>query len=423
MSDSIDSIENTDAPVSEPVDQPVFIEGGVAAAEGFLVAGIASGVKKSGKRDLALVAAKGGVPVPAAAVFTQSSMAAAPVQVSREHIADGTAQAVVINAGNANACTGARGLADARAMATATAQALECTPADVIVGSTGVIGQPLPIDLIVAGIAEAAEELDVNTGTEAAEAIMTTDTHPKEIAVQLDVGEERYVVGGMAKGVGMIMPNMATMLAVITTDAPLTSAACNAALRAATNATFNRITVDGDTSTNDMAVLMASGGAGGAPIDPDSPAFAPVAAAIKLVCAELARMIVRDGEGATKLIEVTVRGAASEADAHACAMSIANSPLFKTAIFGGDANWGRVAMAVGKSPAAVDPDKLDISFAGLLTCQGGMPVPFSEEEAAAALAEDCVEVVVDLHMGDAEVTVWTCDLTYEYVRINGEYRS
>lgn len=415
-----DTFDNAEKPTGE---QPVFIDGGVAAAEGFLVAGIASGVKKSGKRDLAIVATKNGEAVPAAAVFTQSSMAAAPVQVSREHIAGGVARAVVINSGNANACTGERGLADARAMAAAAAQALACEPSQVIVSSTGVIGQPLPIDTITAGIAEAVEELDVNTGTEAAEAIMTTDTHPKEIAVQFDVGDERYVVGGMAKGVGMIMPNMATMLSVITTDAPLTTAACDAALRAAVGATFNRITVDGDTSTNDMCVLMASGGAGGAEITPDSPAFAPVAAAVRLVCAELARMIVRDGEGATKLIEVTVRSAASEADAHDCAMSIANSPLFKTAIFGGDANWGRVAMAVGKSSAQVDPSKLDISFAGLLTCQGGMPVPFSEEEAAAALAQDCVEVVVDLHVGDAEVTVWTCDLTYEYVRINGEYRT
>jgi glutamate N-acetyltransferase/amino-acid N-acetyltransferase len=227
----------------------------------------------------------------------------------------------------------------------------------------------------------------------------------------------------MAKGSGMIQPNMATMLAFLTTDAPLTSEGCDAALRSAVATTFNRITVDSDTSTNDMCLLMASGAAGGEPIGPGSAAFADVAAAVRHVCTELARMIARDGEGATKLIDVVVRGAASEADAEAAAFSIANSPLFKTAVFGGDANWGRVAMAVGKSAAEVDPDRLEIVFAGVTTCVDGTGLEFDEDAATAALARDHVEVLVDLHLGQAEATVWTCDLTYEYVRINGDYRS
>jgi glutamate N-acetyltransferase/amino-acid N-acetyltransferase len=236
-------------------------------------------------------------------------------------------------------------------------------------------------------------------------------------------GGVTYTVGGMAKGSGMIQPNMATMLAFVTTDAPLTSEACAAALTAATRRTFNRITVDSDTSTNDMCLLMASGAAPGAPIGPSDPAFPTVAAAVHHVCGELARMIVRDGEGASKFIEVTVRGAVSEEDAETAALSVANSPLFKTAVFGRDANWGRVAMAVGKSGASVDPDRLEIVFAGITTCVDGTGLAFDEEAAAAALAERDIEVVVDLHLGDASATVWTCDLTYEYVRINGDYRS
>jgi glutamate N-acetyltransferase/amino-acid N-acetyltransferase len=227
----------------------------------------------------------------------------------------------------------------------------------------------------------------------------------------------------MAKGSGMIQPNMATMLAFVTTDAPLTSAACDLALRSAIGRTFNRITVDSDTSTNDMCVLMASGAAGGDAIDADDSRFPVVAAAIEHVCGEMARMVVRDGEGATKLITVTVTGAACESDAENVAFAIANSPLVKTAVFGGDANWGRVAMAIGKSTAVVDPARVRIRFAGILTCEGGTAVPFSEDEAAAALAAEDVDISVDLGTGTGEATVWTCDLSYDYVKINGEYRS
>ena len=408
-------------PESHDISGFAYVDGGVVAARGFLASGVVAGVKSRGKRDLALIATT--EPVPAAAVFTTSLVAAAPVVVSRRHIAGGTARAVVINAGNANACTGAQGERDAHAMTVAVAGALECLPEHVIVSSTGVIGVPLPVTLIVAAIPQAVAELSDASGHHSAEAVMTTDTFLKETAVTFDVGGRRFTVGGMAKGSGMIAPNMATMLAVLTTDAPLTSEACDAALRTAVATTFNRVTVDSDTSTNDMAVLMASGEAGGEPIGVGDPGYASVAGAVHAVARALARMIARDGEGATKLITVNVAGAASETDAELAAFSIANSPLVKTAVFGHDANWGRVAMAIGKSGAQVDPRAFDITFAGIEVCRAGSAVPFGEAEALAALSEVDVEIAVDLHVGSGAATVWTCDLTYDYVRINGEYRS
>ncbi|MBE0416937.1 MAG: bifunctional glutamate N-acetyltransferase/amino-acid acetyltransferase ArgJ [Coriobacteriia bacterium] len=399
-------------------------EGGVLAPAGFAAAGVAAGIKKRpGARDVCVLDA--GTPVPSAAVFTVNTMAAPPVEVSRAALADGLLRAWVINAGNANACTGEPGLADARAMAARAAAAFGCDPSDVGVASTGVIGVPLPMDRALAGIEDAAGALGTSAehDTAAAEAIMTTDTFVKQAAFAIEVDTTVYTVGGMAKGSGMIEPNMATMLAFVTTDAPLTPGACSALLGTAVASTFNRITVDGDTSTNDTCALMASGAAGGESIGPGHPHLPAIAAAITRTCAELARMIVRDGEGATKLVEVTVCGAASEQDAEAAAREIANSPLFKTALFGRDANWGRVAMALGNSGVAVDPSRVEIVFAGITTCEGGTAVAFSEEEAAKALARDELEVRVDLHLGPAEATVLTCDLTYEYVRINGEYRT
>jgi glutamate N-acetyltransferase/amino-acid N-acetyltransferase len=396
-------------------------EGGVTAPAGFLASGVAAGIKKADRLDVALVAATRAVP--AAAVFTTNAVAAAPVTVSRSHIASGLCRAAVVNAGNANACTGPGGIADALAMADATAAMLHCHPEEIVVSSTGVIGVPLPIDRVTDGIVAAAASLTTDGGDLAAQAILTTDTFAKQSACRLEVDGVTYTVGGMAKGSGMIQPNMATMLAFVTTDAPLTSEACAEALSATTRRTFNRITVDSDTSTNDMCLLMASGAAGGSAIGPQHVAFPAIAAAVDRVCGELARMIVRDGEGASKFIEITVRGALSEDDAEKAAFSIANSPLFKTAVFGGDANWGRVAMAVGKSGAHLDPDRLEIVFAGIATCVDGTAQAFDEEAAAVALAQRDVPVEVDLHVGDATATVWTCDLTYDYVRINGEYRS
>lgn len=396
-------------------------EGGVVAAAGFMAAGVHCGLKADGRRDLALVTAD--KPVPVAAVFTTNAVAAAPVIVSRRHVASGTCRAVVINAGNANACTGRRGEDDAIATAHAVAEALACEPGEVVVSSTGVIGVPLPVELVVAGVAEAAAELDNRTGDVAAEAIMTTDTFAKQIALSAEIDGHRVTVGGMAKGSGMIAPNMATMLGVLTTDAPLSRAACDAALRAAVATTFNRVTVDSDTSTNDMVVLMASGAAGGAMIEPDSEGFSAVAELVHEVCAQLARMIARDGEGATKLVTVTVTGATSESDAEKVAFSIANSPLVKTALYGNDANWGRVAMAVGKSRAAVDAGKLAIRFAGIEVCSAGEAVGFDEDEALHALSQPEVEIEVDLGLGAGSATVLTCDLSHEYVSINGDYRS
>ncbi|MDO8880839.1 MAG: bifunctional glutamate N-acetyltransferase/amino-acid acetyltransferase ArgJ [Coriobacteriia bacterium] len=396
-------------------------EGGVVAPTGFLVGGVSAGIKKSGKRDVCVLASER--PCPAAGVFTTSATAAPPVLVSREHLADGMLRAVVVNAGNANACTGEPGLSDAREMAAATARELACAPGEVAVCSTGVIGVPLPVHRVIAGIAEAVAGLDRATADGAAEAIMTTDTFPKQLAIAVEVAGRTFKVGGMAKGSGMIQPDMATMLAFITTDAPLDPAACDALLRAAVARSFNRITVDSDTSTNDTCILMASGAEGGGPLATGTDAYDAVAAAILEVATALAQMVVRDGEGATKFVAITVRGAATEADAERAARSIANSPLFKTALFGEDANWGRVAMALGKSGAEVDAARFDIALAGILTCAAGTAVAFDEAEAARALAEPEIDVLVDLHLGDGVATVWTCDFSYDYVRINGDYRS
>ncbi len=405
------------------MDQHVFshADGGITAPAGFLAAGVSAGIKKSGKRDVCLIVAE--TPCAAAAVFTTSATAAPPVLVSREHVAGGTLKAVAVNAGNANACTGEPGMSDARAMAAAAADALGCAPHEVCVCSTGVIGVPLPLHLVTAGIAEAAGQLDSTNGEAAAEAIMTTDTFVKQIALSVEAEGRTFTVGGIAKGSGMIQPNMATMLAFLTTDAPLSSAACDSLLREAVAKSFNRITVDSDTSTNDTCVLMASGAEGGGMLEAGSTTYAAVAAAIAEVAIALAKMVVRDGEGATKFVTVNVGGAASEDDAELAAFSIANSPLFKTALFGEDANWGRVAMAVGKSGAALDPARLKIVFAGILTCENGTAVVFDEAEAARALAASEIDVDADLGVGDASATVWTCDLSYGYVKINGEYRS
>jgi glutamate N-acetyltransferase/amino-acid N-acetyltransferase len=398
-----------------------YAEGGVTAPLGFVAAGVAAGLKKTGRPDVMLLFST--EPANAAAVFTTNQVVAAPVVLSREHVADGRLRAAVANAGNANACTGTRGMADARAMAGEAARVLGVAASDVLVASTGVIGVPMPIERVLAGIGEAAKRLEGTPADSAAEAIMTTDTFPKQVGLTVEAQGRRYTVGGMAKGSGMIRPDLATMLAFVTTDAPLTARACREALTAAAHTSFNRITVDGETSTNDTCLLMANGAAGGPTIDADGEAFAAVAGAVADVCGELARMMVRDGEGATKFITVNVRGAVTTADAEIDAMAIANSLLFKCAIFGGDANWGRAASAVGASKAKVDPDLIEISFAGVVTCRNGTAVPFDETVVAAALAEPDVEVVVDLHLADGDAVVWTCDLTYDYVRINADYRS
>jgi glutamate N-acetyltransferase/amino-acid N-acetyltransferase len=401
---------------------PTAVSGGVTAPAGFLAHGLAAGLKSDGSPDVALVASAAGT-VPAAAVFTTNTVAAAPVIVSRRHMAEGRARAVIINAGNANACTGARGLVDAESTAARAADLLDAQPSQIIVGSTGVIGIPLPIALVLDAVPAAVAGLSADGGAAAARAIMTTDRIAKEAAASVVIDGRTYTVGGMAKGSGMIAPNMATMLSVITTDAPLTSQACDTALRSAVNTTFNRVTVDTDMSTNDMVVLMASGAAGGSPIAPGSSAYTSVALAVHAVCEALARLIARDGEGATKLVTVNVGGAADESDAAAAAFAVAGSPLVKAAIFGRDANWGRVAMAIGKSGCELDPTAFDIRFAGIDVCRGGSAVGFDEDAALEALGGTDVTIDVDLNIGTGSATVWTCDLTCDYVRINGEYRS
>lgn len=399
----------------------VGVDGGVTAPAGFTAAGVSAGIKRSGKRDLCVIAAASACP--AAGVFTQSSAAAPPVLLSREHLAGGALRAVVVNAGNANAMTGITGVEHARTMAVRTAAAIGCATDQVAVCSTGVIGVPLPVERVTAGIDAAVGTLAADGGDDAAFAILTTDTVVKQAAVCVEVDGRSFTVGGMAKGSGMIQPNMATMLAFITTDAPLSSQACDTLLRAAVAQSFNRITVDSDTSTNDSCILMASGAEGGPMLEEGTAAYRAVAAGLAEVATELAKMVVRDGEGATKFVTVDVRGARSEHDAEVAAFSIANSPLVKTALFGEDANWGRVAGALGKSSATVDQSRIEIALAGITMCRDGVAIGFDEVEAASALAAREVTIEVDLHIGDGEATVWTCDFSYDYVRINGDYRS
>jgi glutamate N-acetyltransferase/amino-acid N-acetyltransferase len=398
------------------------LSGGVTAPTGFRAAGAAGGIRQRERADVALLVADS--PCAAAGVFTRNLVAAAPVLLSREAVADGRLQAVVVNSGNANACTGAAGLTAARATQAATAATLGLDAGLVAVSSTGVIGVELPVERVVAGMTAAAAALSADGGAAAAEAIMTTDTFAKEAAFAVRAGGPTYVVGGMAKGSGMIRPDMATMLGFVTTDAPLTAEACDALLRTVTAETFNRVTVDGDTSTNDMVLLLANGAAGGERIGPGDRRLEAVAAAATAVCFELARMIACDGEGATTLVDIVVRGAVSDEDAMLAAFTIAESPLVKTAVFGRDPNWGRVAMAVGRSGARVDQDRLEIVLAGVPAMRDGTALPgFDEAAASAAMDSDEVTIEVDLHLGHGRATVWTCDLSYDYVRINAEYRT
>ncbi len=404
-------------------------DGGICAAAGVRAAGVSAGFRRNPERlDLALVAAD--APCVAAATFTTNRFCAAPVTVSRAHVADGRARAVVLNSGNANAATGAPGLACAERACERVAFALGCDAEDVLVCSTGVIGVPLPWEPYEAGVPACASALSATAAGahDAACAVMTTDTCPKEVSLageapQVGGGAVTVHVGGFVKGSGMIQPNMATMLAVLATDAPLTVEAARAALSAAVGQSFNKVTVDSDTSTNDTCILLATGAAGGEKIDLAHPAYPVVAAAVRAACVDLARKIAADGEGATKLVTVTVTGAATDADADAVARSIANSPLVKTAIFGHDANWGRVAMAAGKCGVAFDQSRVDIDFLGVPVCRAGLTVPMDEDDMLRRFEAPEVTITVDLGMGEASTRVWTCDLTHDYVTINGDYRT
>ena len=409
------------------------IEGGVCAAAGFSAAGVHAGFRADPDRlDFALIAAD--EPAAAAGVFTTNRFCAAPVTVSRAHLGAGagfgTARAVAVNSGNANAATGAPGLDVAEQTCAIVARALDCEPDQVLVASTGVIGIPLSAQPFETGAPLATGLLSKEGGANAAHAIMTTDTHPKQCALSYVSRAEgtlgrTFTVGGMCKGAGMIMPNMATMIAVITTDAPVAPVALHAALLAGANASFNKVTVDSDTSTNDTCIALASGaaGAGAAPIEEGTPAYDEFAAVLAKVCENLARQIAADGEGASKLITVHVKGAASEADADTAARSVANSPLVKTAVAGHDCNWGRIAAALGKCGAEFSQENVGIDIMGLPVCRDGLTVPFDEDEALRRFEKPEIVIEADLGAGDFETTVWTCDLTHGYVSINGDYRS
>lgn len=424
------------SPLAVPVapDTPeacgfVPCEGGVCAASGISAAGVSAGFRKNPNRlDLALVVAD--EPCVAAATFTTNRFCAAPVTVSRAHAADGRARAVVLNSGNANAATGEPGLACAERACERVAGELGCAAEDVLVCSTGVIGVPLPWEPYEAGVPAAVAALAPSAAGahDAACAVMTTDTVPKEVSIagevpQVGSGTVTVHVGGFVKGSGMIQPNMATMLAVLATDAPLTAEAAREALTAAVGQSFNKVTVDSDTSTNDTCILLATGAAGGEKIDLSHPAYPVVAAAVRAACVELARKIAADGEGSTKLVTVTVTGAATDEDADTVARAIANSPLVKTAIFGHDANWGRVAAAAGKCGVPFDQYAVDIDFLGVPVCRAGLTVPMDEEDMLRRFEAPEIPITVNLGMGEASTRVWTCDLTHDYVTINGDYRT
>lgn len=420
-----------DVPASEPrlVDGIAPCEGGICAVAGIRAAGVCAGLRRDPqRRDLALVAAD--KTCVCAGVFTQNRFCAAPVQVSREHLADGKARAIVLNSGNANASTGEPGLKVARRTAGIVANELGCDEDEVLVASTGVIGVPLSLDGFKTGIPIAAKELahSAEAASNAARAVMTTDTVDKQSSYEVkarhaDGSSTTVHVGGFVKGSGMIMPNMATMLCVLATDAPLDAEAAHKALLDAARQTFNKVTVDSDTSTNDTCVLFATGEAGGEAILVDSPEYACVAAGVRAVCEDLARMIAADGEGATKLVTVDVLGAATTQDAEKVARSIANSPLVKTAIFGHDANWGRVAAAAGKCGVDFDQYNVDIDLLGVPVLRAGLPLPMDEEDMLRRFEGPEAPIAISLGEGDASARVWTCDLTHEYITINGDYRT
>ncbi|HEY3367506.1 MAG TPA: bifunctional glutamate N-acetyltransferase/amino-acid acetyltransferase ArgJ [Symbiobacteriaceae bacterium] len=399
------------------------VKGGVTAPQGFLASGVVADIKGKGgtKKDVAVLFSK--VPCAAAGVYTTNKVKAAPVVLSESRTRTGSLQAVVINSGNANACTGDQGMKDAEAMAELTARALGLEPAAVGVCSTGVIGVPMPMDRVKAGIAKAAAAVSPDGGQAAAEAIMTTDLTCKQYAVSFDLGGATVTMGAMAKGSGMIHPNMATMLAFVTTDAAVDPIALKVALKEATEKSFNMITVDGDTSTNDTLLALANGLAKNPTVVLGSSLYDAFAAALEQVLIAMAKEIARDGEGATKLMEMRVVGAASVADARKAAKAVCGSSLVKAALFGEDANWGRVLCAIGYSEAEFDPAKTDLWVGDVQMMRAGTPLAFDEAAAAKVLAEKTVVMTADLHSGEATATAWGCDLTYDYVKINGSYRT
>lgn len=401
------------------------IAGGVCAAKGFSANGVHCGIRKNqGKKDLSLIFSS--VPCSAAAVYTTNLVKGAPLTVTKKHLSNGIAQAVICNSGNANTCN-ANGTEIAEKMSALAAKALGISSEDMIVASTGVIGQPLSIAPIAAGLPELVAGLSPEGGRAAAEGIMTTDTVMKEVAVEFTLGGKTCHLGGIAKGSGMIHPNMATMLVFLTTDAAITPAMLQEALSGDIAGTFNMLSIDGDTSTNDMVTVLANGLAGNPTVDAEGEDFTAFMKALNSVTIALCRKIAGDGEGATKLLECKVSGAADLDTAKTVAKSVICSSLLKAAMFGADANWGRVLCAIGYSGANVDVNKVDVAFhsaAGTVeVCKNGAGLDFSEEFAKKVLLEKEIEILVELNSGEFSSTAWGCDLTYDYVKINGDYRT
>ncbi len=399
----------------------VLRDASVTAPQGFQAGGLHCGLKRK-RLDLGWIYSQ--VPAHAAGVYTTNLVQAAPLTVTRESVAvEQKLQAVLVNSANANACTGEQGLQDAYHMRSMFAAKLGVKEHHAAVVSTGVIGEFLPMDIVRDGIGSINTDAEQMRVENFEQAILTTDTCTKHIGVQMDIGGKKVTIGGAAKGSGMIEPNMATMLGFITTDAELEPDYLSQVLKEVTDKTFNMITVDGDTSTNDMVLVMANGLAGNDPLTPDHPDWTVFVKGLEIVCRELAKQIARDGEGATKLVEVVVRGASTEAAARAIGKAVVGSNLVKTAIFGEDANWGRIICAVGYSGEHIDPEKVTISLGPIKVVENGLPVPFSEDEAKAYLERENVQILVDVHQGNSTATAWGCDLTYEYVRINASYRT
>ncbi len=397
-----------------------YVEGGITAAQGFRAAGVAAGIRKRERRDMAMLVAD--KPAAVAAVYTTNKVAAAPVQLDRERTRNGSAQAVVVNSGCANACTGSIGMQNARQMARLAANELKIDEELVLVCSTGVIGVHLPMERIAEGIKLATRKLSRTGGGDAAQAILTTDTVDKQMAVELEIDGKTVYIGGMCKGSGMIDPNMATMLAFITTDAKVHPQALDQALRAAVEVSFNRVIVDGDRSTNDTVILMASGAVDNTMLTPYHSQWQYFVDALSTVCLELGKKMVLDGEGATKFVEVLVKGARTKEDAHLAARAIANSALVKTSWFGLDPNWGRVIAAAGYSGAEVDDQRAQIFYGDICAYNKGNVADKALLNAMQEIMRKrSFKVVVNLNLGEGEDTVYTCDFSYDYVKINAEY--
>ncbi|MGI6084831.1 MAG: bifunctional glutamate N-acetyltransferase/amino-acid acetyltransferase ArgJ [Acetivibrionales bacterium] len=398
-----------------------MLNNGITAPKGFLASGVACGLKKNGNKDLAMIISENDAI--ATGIFTTNVVKGHSLIWTRDKIKSGYVRAMVINSGCANACLGSRGDNDAAKMALFASSLINCEPGQVLLGSTGVIGFPLEMDRVQQGIKDAFASLSDQGGDLAAEAIMTTDTFPKEASKTFDIDGKAVTIGGMAKGSGMIHPNMATMISLITTDANISREMLDKALRDAADKSFNRISVDGDTSVCDQLVIMANGQAGNTPIDSESPYYELFASALLEVSIKLSKMLARDGEGATKLIEIRAEHCKDKESAHLILNAVAKSPLVKTAFFGEDANWGRIFTAAGYSGVHFDPDLVDIFIGGLLVCKNGIGQRFDEKQASDILKEDEIIVTLDFKNGQVNDRIWTCDFSYDYVKINGSYRS